>query len=184
MGVIRVASSTSRRGFLRIAVVAGAAPAALAIAAQPADAAAGETVLAGVVERSGTGRLSLRTANGPVTVTAAAGTRMYSGIDGQVTDAAAFLVGDRVGVVGTAGADGVAASRIGSIYAPLTAEVKQVGADGLVDVETSRKVRADRGTLPFGALAGRTAEVLRPGTTITGMAWTHPASHQTYLLTT
>jgi hypothetical protein len=184
MGVIWVAPSTNRRGFLRIAVVAGAAPAALAVAAQPANAAQGETVLAGVIERAGTGRLSLRTANGPVNVIAAAGTRMYSGIDGEVTDAAAFLVGDRVGVVGKAGENGVAASRIGSIFTPLTAVVKQVGADGLVDVDTNEEVHADRGRLPFNALAGRKAQALKPGTAVTGMSWTHPASHQTYLLTT
>jgi hypothetical protein len=173
----------SRRGLLRIVVVSGAAGATGFALTEPAEAAPGTviagTVIAGTVVSADTDGMVVRTADATVTVTAAAGAKLYSGADGMVAGTEAFRVGDRVGVQGAVTGQSLAASRIGSIFTPIEARIDRVSAGGTA-ADTSAGPVVLSGRLPETAPADRGR--LAPGTTLSGMGWTDPSSGQRYLL--
>lgn len=89
--------------------------------------------VAGLVEATEQGKLTLRSAEGPlVDVVPSLMTIMYSGIQGRVDRVAQFVIGDRVIAFGTANSDGsVRVDRIGSVYTSAErVTVRSIGNDG------------------------------------------------------
>lgn len=175
-----------RRDFLRIAALSGTAvPIAMVGMAGPASAESGARGVVGEVEFASPQRLTVRTAQGLVDVVVSAGTRLYSGAYGEVQDAGAFLIGDRVAVEGQFDAGALHAKSIGSIFTPLEARVTAMSQDGSVAESTLGPIALTAGRLPFtpDSLQRRLkGGRVTSGTVISGLGWTHPSTGERYLM--
>jgi len=168
---------------LRVVVIGAAAGAAAFTTAGRAEADTGD-VFAGTVVSTGPDGMTIRTPQETIVVVPATGATLYSGASGLVSSTAEFRVGDRVGVAGARTGNRLVATKIGSVFTPVSARVDRISDDGGTAETSAGRVRLAAGRLPVPRRAGdvRSAAGLQPGMVLSGLGWTDPSSGDRYLL--